>query len=108
MTQPGGPEFVDEVRADATAVVDQLAPRDDAGVVPPHRHSAWTGAAWALVDARRAELVGTAVPTPSGGAWTVTPARCPAGHPLRPGRTLAGWRPGRCAPSRPALTRPPA
>jgi hypothetical protein len=37
---PGGPEFVDEVRADATAVVGQLAPRGGAGVVPPHRHSA--------------------------------------------------------------------
>ena len=31
-----------------------------------------------------------------GGAWTVTPARCPAGHPSRPGRVLAGWRPCRC------------
>ena len=92
----GGPQFVDEVRDDATAVADLLAPRGASGTIPPQRESAWTGAAWTLVDARRAELVGTAVPTSTGGAWTVTPARCPAGHPHRAGRVLAGWRPCRC------------
>src|SRR4051812_44483082 len=63
---------------------------------PVQRESAWIGAAWTLVDAARAALVGQAVPTARGGAWTVTPARCPAGHPHRPGRVLAGWRPCRC------------
>jgi hypothetical protein len=92
----GGLPFVATVRADAHAVADELAPLDAGGTEPPHRWSAWAGAAWALVDAYRAELIGTSVPTSSGGAWTVTPARCPAGHPLRPGRTLAGWRPCRC------------
>ena len=92
----GGPELVELVTADATAVTDDLAPLHVDGAEPVHRHSAWTGAAWTLVDARRAELVGTAVPTSTGGAWTVTPARCPAGHPHRPGRVLAGWRPCRC------------
>jgi len=92
----GGPEFVAEVRADATAVADELAPFTPDRREPVHRESAWAGAAWSLVDAARAELVGTAVPTPSGGAWTVTPARCPVGHPHRAGRVLAGWRPCRC------------
>ena len=92
----GGPRFVDLVTLDATAVADAVCPWDGSGDEPPERHSVWTAAAWALVDARRTELVGTAVPTPTGGAWTVTPARCPAGHPHRPGRVLAGWRPCRC------------
>jgi hypothetical protein len=91
----GGPEFVAEVREDATAVADELAPIGPQGE-PVHRESAWIGAAWTLVDAARAALVGQAVPTARGGAWTVTPARCPAGHPQRPGRVLAGWRPCRC------------
>src|SRR3954447_15427785 len=69
----GGPEFVAEVRADATAVADELAPFPPGRPEPMHRESAWAGAAWSLVDAARAELVGTAVATPSGGAWTVTP-----------------------------------
>jgi hypothetical protein len=94
--QLGGPEFVAEVRADATAVADELAPSGPDDVEPAHRESAWTGAAWTLVDAARAALVGQVVPTASGGAWTVTPARCPAGHPHRAGRVLAGWRPCRC------------
>jgi hypothetical protein len=88
--------LVEEVTADATAVADDLAPLYSDGGEPAQRHSAWTGAAWALVDAVRTELIGTTVPTPSGGAWTVDPARCPAGHPRRPGRVLAGWRPCRC------------
>lgn len=92
----GGPALVELVTADATAVADDLAPLPADGGEPAHRASAWTGAAWALVDAHRAELVGTAVPTASGGAWTVTPARCPAGHPSQPGRVLVGWRPCRC------------
>lgn len=94
--QLGGPEFVAEVRDDATAVADLLAPLGPDGAEPAQRESAWTGAAWTLVDAARAELVGTAVLTPTGGAWTVTPARCPSGHPHQPGRVLAGWRPCRC------------
>jgi hypothetical protein len=92
----GGPRFVAEVRDDAAAVADELAPLGPDVTAPTHRESAWTGAAWTLVDARRAELVGTVVPTATGGAWTVTPARCPAGHPHRPGAVLAGWRPCRC------------
>ena len=91
----GGPGFVAQVREDATAVADELAPIGPQGE-PVHRESAWIGAAWTLVDAARAALVGQAVPTARGGAWTVTPARCPAGHPQRPGRVLAGWRPCRC------------
>lgn len=92
----GGAEFVDEVRDDAIAVADQLAPRNADGTAPPQRASAWIGAAWALVDARRAERVGELVSTPSGGAQVITPARCPNGHPLRPGRVLVGWSPCRC------------
>src|SRR4051794_9708238 len=57
---------------------------------PVHRESASIGAAWTLVDNARAALVGHAVPTASGGAWTVTPARCPAGHRHQPDRVLAG------------------
>jgi len=91
----GGPEFVAQVREDAAAVADELASIGPQGE-PVHRESAWTGAAWTLVDTARAAMVGQAVPTAGGGAWTVTPARCPAGHPLRPGRILAGWRACRC------------
>ena len=92
----GGPRFVDLVTLDATAVADDVCPWDGRGDEPPERHSVWAAAAWTLVDARRAELVGETVITPSGGARVVEPARCPHGHPLRPGRVLAGWRPCRC------------
>src|SRR3954451_11142709 len=69
----GGPEFVAQVREDATAVADQVAPNELAPTgrqgEPVHRESAWIGAAWTLVDTTRAALVGQAVPTARGGAW---------------------------------------
>jgi hypothetical protein len=65
----GGPEFVAQVREDATAVADELAPIGPQGE-PVHRESAWNGAAWTLVDAARTAPVGQAVPTARGGAWT--------------------------------------
>src|SRR3954452_22474676 len=64
----GGPEFVAEVRDDATAVADELAPIGPEGE-PLHRESAWIGAAWTLVDAARTALIGQPVPTARGGAW---------------------------------------
>jgi hypothetical protein len=67
----GGPEFLAEVRDDATVVADELAPIGSQGE-PVHRESAWTGAAWTLVDAARVALIGQAVPTARGGAWTGT------------------------------------
>ena len=72
-------------RADATAVTDAVpASPGPAGCrAGAPGSSAWPGAAWTLVDAARTTLVGLSVPTATGGAWTVTPARCPAGHPHR-------------------------
>jgi hypothetical protein len=55
------------VRNDATAVADELAPIGP-HCEPVHRESAWTGAAWTLVDAARTALIGQAVPTARGGA----------------------------------------
>jgi hypothetical protein len=88
----GGGTFAALVAEDATAVADEVAPATGDG----SHHSAWSAAAWQLVDGRRAELVGRLLPVPGGGARVVSPARCPHGHPLGPGRTLAGWRPCRC------------
>src|SRR5690242_8077522 len=83
----GGPTFVAAVRADAHAVADELAPLGAAGAEPPHRWSAWTGAAWALVDARRAELVGTSVPRrPAGHGPSPRPAARRATRCGRAGR----------------------
>jgi hypothetical protein len=41
----GGLQFMSEVREDATAVAEELAPIGPQGE-PVHRESAWTGAAW--------------------------------------------------------------
>jgi len=70
---------------------------DGGGDEPPEWESAWLAAAWQLVDARRAELVGQFVHASDRRWRIVTPARCPLGHPLdRPRGALAGWLPCRC------------
>jgi hypothetical protein len=95
----GGPEFVAQVREDATAVADELAPTGSQGE-PVHRESAWSGAAWTLVDAARTALIGQAVPTARGGGVDghpgPLPSRSPA--PARPGTRRLAALPVRRAP----------
>jgi hypothetical protein len=83
----GGSRFAREARDDAVAA---------AAEIPAARDSVAVGTLWQLVDAQRARRVGETLATPDGKWRTVTPARCPRGHPLdRPGHVLVGWMPCR-------------
>lgn len=84
----GGDELLAEMRDEASAWARE---HDDA-----LRWSAYLAVAWQLVDARRAELVGQLVETPSGKWQTVTPARCGVGHSWEArGAWVASWLPCR-------------
>ncbi len=72
----GGPAFVQEVVAEADAAAEAACSWHGAGDETLERHSVWLAAAWQLVDARRAELVGQLIPTVDGRWVEVTPARC--------------------------------
>ncbi len=87
--QLGGPEFVAEVRADADAVADKLAPYGPMrtnGSTARAPESARRGAG----QHPRAELVGTAVPTSSGRAWTGNSGPLPGGASVPTGTRVGG------------------